>query len=785
MLCCGLFVGKAKAADQIDTAKVYLSPSVTVTSTRAFERKSPVAFSELTKAEISQSFLLKDIPQLINMMPSVMSYSQSGNGVGYSNLTLRGFDQKRIAVMINGVPQNDPEDHDVYWIDFPDIASNLESIQVQRGAGMINYGAAAIAGSINLTTSSFAQTRGIRIMNGIGWQEFGSGSNKEIQATMNKQLFEISSGLIDKYAVYARISRVYSNGYRERSWSDMSSFFFSGIRFDENFSTQINVFGGPITDGLVYNGLPKSYISDYALRRKNSGDGGWRYDSTGRNTAYFYDRQKEEVEGFSQPHFEILNDWKISDSLSFKSTLFYYYGDGFYNYDATSDTSTLRLTQKYGFNPTQNPSEVFLQAYVSNKHGGWIPRFILKHGFGELTFGAEIRLHRSDHYGTIAFGTGLPDGVKNDYKVYSYNGSRDIFSIFARERLQVTDKLSISGELQVVHNRYAIDNEKAGGLYTSYNVSPTAVVTNGDKIFNQNYLFVNPRLGATLAIDDKLSFYTQIAVTSREPRMDNLYKASESIWGETPNFKYVSTSDTTGYYDFSEPLFKPETMVDFELGANYRDDKKSFNANFYWLEYFDEFVKNGRIDVMGSAVDVNAPRTRHIGIELQGSITLYKKESLAVYLDANATYSYNRIVDYDYIYKDQDTISLKDNPIACFPDIIAAAGLSCMWNGLYASLQGKFVGASRTDNFGSLLANDPRIKKILGKKYYADNTLDPYFVMNADISYTIKKMPYFESLKLHLQINNVLNELYAAGAVGKDYFPAAERNFFFALEVGL
>jgi len=239
-----------------DSVKMYKIPSVTVTADRAEEGKSPVPFSNLTKAEIEKTYTFEDLPEMLTELPSIISYSESGNNIGYSYLTMRGFSQHRIAVFVNGIPQNDPEDHGVYWIDMPDIASNVDNIQVQRGAGMVNYGAASIGGSINLTTSNFVNKRGINVYSGIGFQEYGA-NGTTYQPTMSKYSIEMSSGMVDNYAVYGRLSRINSDGYRDNMWAELNSYFFSAVRFDDNFTTQINVFGGPLSDGLGYTGLPK------------------------------------------------------------------------------------------------------------------------------------------------------------------------------------------------------------------------------------------------------------------------------------------------------------------------------------------------------------------------------------------------------------------------------------------------------------------------------------------------------------------------------------------------
>src|ERR1043166_1524661 len=156
-----------------DSVYSYL-PAVIVTATQARERETPVTFSTLTQAQLSERYSVQDIPVLLSDLPSMTFYSENGNGIGYNYVNLRGFDQRRLSVMINGVPQNDPEDHNVYWIDFPDLLGSTGSVQVQRGAGSAFYGPPAIGGSVNLISTPFDLKPSVSLQSLFGFQEFGS-----------------------------------------------------------------------------------------------------------------------------------------------------------------------------------------------------------------------------------------------------------------------------------------------------------------------------------------------------------------------------------------------------------------------------------------------------------------------------------------------------------------------------------------------------------------------------------------------------------------------------------
>ena len=785
---CGLLITSfsvfAEENDTTEIEKTYYLPSITVSTNRVIESKSPVPFSIVTESEISKSYIYQDLPDLLSALPSIYSYSQNGNSIGYSNLSLRGFEQRRISVLINGIPQNDPEDHDVYWIDFPDLSSNLGLIEVQRGGGLTSYGPPAIGGTINLSTTNFVNQRGIKIYAGGGFQEFG-GKDDALKQNVSKYSIEASSGYTDGYAFYGRLSRINSFGYRDHSWVTLNSYFLSAARFGKNVTTQINVFGGPISDGLSYTGIPKEYITDKEKRLVNYNY--WEYDSTGKNVSYSQTRRNQEVEEFSQPHYEMLNDVKISDNLQLLSSLFLYTGDGYFDYDATGWTNAqmFQLTAKNGYPDAKDPLNPIIRAYVGNKQGGWIPRLLWKHTNGELLTGFELRIHRSEHWGKIQYAENLPTNYNPDFKFYQYDGARDIFSVFARENYNFTENLSLNLEGQLTYNSYSINNEKLGNFNTLYRTFDGKVVGNGGDIFSVNYLFFNPKLGMNYLLNNSMNAYFLITYSTLEPNMSSLYNASESYLGTKPNFEMKIDEFGDADYNFNNPLIKPEKMFDFELGYNWKTDLFNINANFYWMRYTDELVKSGQLDIFGLPITGNAPKTQHIGIELALAANLFKSSFGNLDFSCNATFSRNRILEYNYYVDNNNYISLKNNQIAGFPDILANFVLTYTFKNFYISYSAKYLGESKTDNFGGLLMQNQLLKSSMGSEYYADNTLDPYFVSNLDISYTFQEILGIESLTLQGKINNLFNKLYAGGGQGKEFFPASERNGFLGIELGL
>lgn len=720
---------------------VYFLSPIIITATQAKERQTPVTFSNLRSHHIKERYSFQDIPVLLSELPSMMTYSENGNGIGYNYINLRGFDQRRISVMINGVPQNDPEDHNVYWLDFPDLLGSTENVQVQRGAGSSFYGPPAIGGSVNLVTNPFSQTPGVTLEALYGFQEFEGDSKGKLQLNTTKYTASVHSGLIEnKYMVSGRLGKIRSDGYREHSWVDFNSYFLGAVRFDEKMTTRIHLFGGPIADGLAYYGLPKFVNNDVKLRRQNLVY--WEVDSTGTSYSYLQARRPQEIENFSQPHYELLHDWKLSPTLTLHNTLFYYTGDGFFDYDGSwADTSLLRIGSLYGFPTSQNPTNTLIRAFVGNRQWGWLPRVEIEHEGGSLKVGSEIRIHRSVHWGKIQYAEGLPTNFDPDYHFYEYNGEKDIFSLYAHELYRLESDITLMADVQLVHNRYAIANEK----YLGNN-------------FSVGYFFVNPKLGLNYNITEQWNTYISLAYTSREPRLRNLYAAEDSYFGATPQFK----ADTTGgsvRYDFTNPLAKPEKLFDVELGLGFREADTRFSLNVFWMEFTDELVKSGQVDIFGQPVTGNAERTRHIGLEFDGEYAVTSMVSLS----GNVSLSRNRLIRYSIIDDYGRRVKLDGNPIAGFPDVLANLRLTYRNEDITASVLAKHVGSFYTDNFKN-----------------EQHKNDAYTVFNGEV---VMRVPisFLTQLTTRFEIRNIFNTLYFSSGEGNAFFPAAERNYVFGL----
>ena len=726
--------------------KIIPSQTVLVEGSVGKEGITPLAFSKIKRKDIEEKYTVQDVPEFLSTLPSTTFYSEGGSGIGYNYLSIRGFDQRRISVSINGIPQNDPEDHNVYWLDFPDLLASTDLIQVQRGAGSGVFGYPAIGGSINIITSAFSNDPMVNLSVSLG------------SYNVRKYSASFSSGLIDnKYSIYTKLSRILSGGYRNLSWVKFNSYYLSAVRYDKNLTTQINFYGGPIADGLAYTGLPKFAVKNKNLRRENFSY--WETDNKADTLTYAINRRPDEIENFSQPHYELLNELKLSDAVTFNSALFLVNGDGFFDYDGSGlDTTSMHLTQQYGFHVVQNPSELLIKAQVENIQYGWIPKVSLKHRNGELIIGGELRIHRSTHWGSIAYGADLPENLSQSYRIYYFNGAKNIFSGFIHETYTLNSNWNFLGEVQLAYHKYRFYDEH---------------------FYNNNFsiddMYLNPRLGINFKINPDQNIFISFARVKREPRLGTYYSGEESIWGATPQF----VQNTDGSYNFNEPYVKPETMNDLELGYSIIEKNYSISFNFYNMKFDNEIVNNGKLDIFGQPITGNMNSTIHRGIEISGSVILPLNLSLL----SNFTFSKNFVDKGSYYINQDNFIDLSGNRIGGFPDILFNFSLSYNKNPLFIQLKGRYVGKFYSDYYDSKLSG--YLILYPGFVSYTDNVNDAYFSADFFASCSLKAFSALNSSKIFFQVTNIFNRFYSENAIGAEFFPAAERNFLTGIQVGL
>ncbi len=722
---------------------VFQMPPVLITATKAVHRETPVTFSDVSYEKIKSHYTYQDFPAFISDLPSMLHYSFNGNDIGYTFINLRGFDQRRLSILVNGIPQNDPEDHQVYWIDMPNLLGFTNNIQVQRGAGSMFYGPPAIGGSINIITTPMSFNPEVSLSSIFGFQEFGN--KGKILLNTRKISVDVSSGIINnKYLIYGNLSRITSDGYRNHSWVNLESYFLGIIKYDQKMITRINIYGGPIRDAHAYVGIPKYYNKDKKLRLENYS----YWEISGDTVSYSILQKPQAIEEFSQPHYELINELKLTKNIILSNTLFYIQGDGFFDYDGDwvqydpFATEWFRKFVGYDtlFGTDQKFVSLLLKGFVGNKQYGWLPRIDIEQINGKLSLGAEFRIHRSIHWGKIQNASELPNPFYDlDFRFYEYNGEKDIFSIYANQNYKISQRTNLMLNLQVVYNRYGIKNEKF--LNNQFNV---------------RYFFVNPRIGLNYNFSEFLNGYITMAYTSREPRLRNLYAAEDAWFGSNPKFE----KNEYGVYDFKKPIAKPENLFNIELGGSYKFSAGKISTNFYFMDFQNELVKSGQIDIFGGSILMNAKKTRHYGVEFDINYKLLNNFEIV----GNLTVSKNTIVSHKF-YDDKDSIYriLDNNPIAGFPNFLSNLRLTYSLGDLSTSIYAKYVGEFYTDNL-----------------YNPKNKVDAFNVYDFDLIYNFQKLT---NVSLIFKVKNIFNKLYLSYGEGNAFFPASERNYQLGLKI--
>jgi len=385
---------------------------VEVSATVAKDREDSATFSELDQDAIRWRHDGQDLSTLVGDTIGAYSYSDAGNGYGYSYLRIRGFDQARIAVNVDGVPLNTPESHQLYTIDLGDFAAGLGLIQVQRGPGTSLYGSPAIGGVVNLETAPLSTTAGGEVEAGFG--SFGT----------SRVSFRYG-GAVGKspWAWAVRAAHVESDGYRDPSWSRQTFAHVAFERFDPNSVWRIQLFGGPEDTQLAYLGVPFEYLSDDKLRRTNL-------------------LRPGETDTFFQPQLQVKNARRIAPGLFLENTVYAILGDGYFRQFSDAD-------------------QAWLKRSLGNRQVGWIPQVSWQHARGELSGGAELLFHRGRHDGKI---TDSATPVTGTPVLYDYTNEKDTINLYVREALRATERLTVHLELQGTSHRFAMRKDKVNGL---------------------------------------------------------------------------------------------------------------------------------------------------------------------------------------------------------------------------------------------------------------------------------------------------------------------------------
>ena len=688
----------------------YEEDPIIVTADRASRGITPIAYDNLTEEKIKRDHTVGEFPMLLNSTPNLYAFTDGGVPLGYSYIKVRGFDDKRIATYINGVPLNDPEDQATYFTDLPDFAANITDIQIQRGVGNSLYGDASFGASLNIVTNAFNRPQGVTLTTGYGEYRSGGKSISDVY----KQSIEYSSGLIDgRWAFTGRFSKQKTGGYRENSWYDGWAYYFSMARIDPKMTTELYVYGGPIRMHLAYYGSGRDDIKEN--RRHNP-------------LTYSND-----TDNFNQPHYHLHNHYKLSDKATLSNTLYYIRGVGYY--EQLKRLEEYKDFQEYNLDTafiSVDEADLVRQQWVKKNQIGWNPRLDIEHEKGTHTVGGSFYYFESDHWGQIAW----LEGVINNYidpreRYYQYNGDKYVGSFYIQEYYKLDEKLSTQLTAQLRYQRYKFDQEKMGSfLGHQYDV---------------DWLFFSPRMGVNYKFDDQFSIYTNFSISSRTPTDASIYDANDPFI--LPSLEIESVNEDSTIYTFGDPTIKTERVYDFELGSYYQSDKFLVSINYFYMDFKNEILPYGGIDDDGVSYVVNADRSIHAGIELSGKMQATKWLSL----EGNYSNNYNRIKEYSAPL-DTFNVNFADQVVPGFPEYIGNIITDIKHNGWQFVIHERFIGKQFME-----LTNDDGL------------AIDNYLLTNLSLSYKFINLFNLGDLTISGKVNNLFDKKYEAAGYGGNY----------------
>ncbi|MDP2526130.1 TonB-dependent receptor [Maribacter dokdonensis] len=525
-----------QVTDSLEGQKVVLD-EVFVSAVRV-TKQSPVTFSNLTKEEIKPRNLGQDIPVLMNFLPSVVTTTDAGAGVGYTGLRVRGSDATRVNVTINGIPYNDAESQGTFWVNMPDFASSTESLQLQRGVGTSTNGAGAFGASLNLLTDGFSQDAYGQISTSIG--SYGTLRNN----------LKFSTGLLnDHVEISGRLSKIKSDGYIDRARSDLESYFLQAAYKDDNTLIKALMFGGHEITYQAWYGIDGQTLTD----NRTFNPSGIYTDLDG-NTQ-FYDN---EVDNYKQDHAQLLWNEQISDFWSTNIALHYTRGRGYFEqYREADDFST------YGFEPLivdgeeVNTTDLIRRRWLDNDFYGTVFSANYKKEKLDLIIGGGLNKYEGDHFGEVIWARYASNSSYRD-RYYDDSSSKTDFNLYTKANYQLTDQWSLYGDVQYRTVGYKANGEDTGLV---------------DDTFN----FFNPKAGVTFDLNANNNFYLSYAVANREPNRNDYENGNpkpEKLNDFELGWRYVSPSvqvNTNVYY----MNYKDQLVVTGELndvGAPLREN---------------------------------------------------------------------------------------------------------------------------------------------------------------------------------------------------------------------
>ena len=607
-LCLSLLFFNLSAQEKAsDSTKVETLDEVLIKSIRV-DADSPITHSNMDKEEIKKRNLGQDIPVLLNYLPSVVTTTDAGAGVGYTYIRVRGSDASRVNITINGIPYNDAESQGTFWVNMPDFSSSIENLQLQRGVGTSTNGSGAFGASLNILSDAvskdpYAELGGF----------FGSYNTQ-------KYNLKFSTGMLNEHIeISGRLSKITSDGYIDRASSDLKSFFLQGAYVDDNTLIKALAFGGKEITYQAWYGIDEETLEN----DRTFNPAGLYTDDDGN--IQFYDN---EVDDYSQDHYQLHWNQKYNNNWSTNLGLNYTYGRGYFEqYKEDQDF------EFYNFEPIEigdeviNTTDLIRRRWLDN--GFYVVNATVNYKNDEFDISAGMFYshYDGDHFGEVIWAEFASDSEIRD-RYYEGNGKKNEFTVFTKATYKIDDKWSIYGDLQ--------------GRFIDYKTTGLT----SDKVpleVDENYGFFNPKAGATYKVNLKNQLYFSYGKAHREPRRS----------------------------DYENGITQPEKLDDYELGWRFASAKTKVNTNLYYMNYKDQMVLTGAIDDVGAPIRETSGNSYRLGLEVDANFSITDKFKIIPNIALSSNKNKDFVASIDGELVDLGTTNISFSPNVIIGNILA------------------------------------------------------------------------------------------------------------------
>lgn len=611
---------------------VFLTEEVIVQATRASEN-SATTYRNLSEAELKKNNIGQDLPYLLDQTPGVVVSSDAGAGVGYTGIRVRGSDPTRVNVTINGVPLNNPESMGTFLVNLPDFASSVDNIQIQRGVGTSTNGAGAFGASLNIQTSKLQTEPYAELDNSIG-------SYNTLKNTVR-----LGTGLIgDQFSFDGRLSQIKSDGYIDRAFSDLKSFFLTGAWHGQNSLLRANVFSGKERTYQAWNGVPEDMLTT--------------------NRRYNEFTYQDQTDNYTQTHYQLHFSQALSGRTHLNAALHYTRGAGYYEEFREDDAFS-----RYGMSDVEiggttiSSTDLVRRRWLDNHFAG--ATYSLTHQalpHLALTLGGAYNEYFGGHFGEVIWAQYASDSQLGD-RYYEDDAIKKDFNIFGKAEFR-RDALALYADLQyrrVVYSFLGYDRNLV-------------------QLDQTDYLnFFNPKIGLSYRFANQSQWYASLALANKEPIRDD----------------YVESSVT------SRP--RPEQLLDLETGYRISGNQYRLGANLYGMFYRDQLIITGEINDVGELIRQNVSKSYRAGLELDAQWQPLRNLTWS----ATAALSDNKILNFsEYVdlhdYSGQQVFTYDRTHIALSPAFVGSSEIA--WNvrpALELALISKYVSRQYLDNTSS------------------------------------------------------------------------------------